>query len=164
MLNITGKDGLKTKLRLNIRPYVEKFLKNVSKYYEVYIFTAATFHYANVVVNFLDPQLKYICGIFDRSYCLEPKSGFYIKDLSIFQNRKLQNMVIIDNMPHSFSYQINNGIPITSYTKNEADEELKYLSHYLIEGAFKDDLSEFNREQLNLEGLLKYNQEDLQFI
>ena len=164
VLKIAGKDGLKTKIRLNVRPYVEKFLKKLSKYYEIYIFTASTFHYANVIVNFIDPSSKYINAIFDRTYCIEPKKGFFVKDLSIFHNRKLQNMVLVDNMPHSFAFQINNGIPISSFTKNEADEELKVMAHYLLEAAFKDDLTEFNRTNLNLEEITEYKEEELLHI
>lgn len=39
-----------------VRPGCFEFLKNISKYYEVMIFTAATQEYANRVVNLIDPE------------------------------------------------------------------------------------------------------------
>ena len=39
-----------------VRPGCFEFLKNISKYYEVMIFTAATQEYANRVVNLIDPD------------------------------------------------------------------------------------------------------------
>ena len=40
---------------INIRPYAKQFLKNLSKNFEVIVFTASHSCYANVVVNYLDP-------------------------------------------------------------------------------------------------------------
>lgn len=39
-----------------VRPGCFEFLNNISKYYEVIIFTAATQEYANRVVNLIDPN------------------------------------------------------------------------------------------------------------
>lgn len=38
-----------------VRPYCFEFLKNIKKYYEVMVFTAATQEYANRVINLIDP-------------------------------------------------------------------------------------------------------------
>jgi CTD small phosphatase-like protein 2 len=44
-------------------------------------------------------------------------------------------MLIIDNLPHSFGFQIENGIPIFEWYDDLKDKELKYLIDYLIEAA-----------------------------
>ena len=41
---------------INIRPYAKEILKNLSKQFEVIIFTASHSCYANVVLDHLDPQ------------------------------------------------------------------------------------------------------------
>jgi len=52
----------------------------------------------------LDPFEKLILGILTRENCMETKNGFYIKDLRIIKNRELKNMIIVDNLSHSFGF------------------------------------------------------------
>ena len=40
-------------------------------------------------------------------------------------------MVLVDNSVYSFSYQIDNGIPIISYYDDPEDEELLHLMYYV---------------------------------
>ena len=76
---------------------------------------------------------------------METKNGFFIKDLRIIQNKLLKDILIVDNLAHSFGFQIENGIPIIEYHDNPDDCELKYLIDYLIEAAKHDDLREYNK-------------------
>jgi CTD small phosphatase-like protein 2 len=46
---------------------------------------------------------------------METKNGFFIKDLRIIANKHLKDMLIVDNLAHSFGFQIENGIPILEY-------------------------------------------------
>ena len=41
-----------------IRPGTEKFLEEMSKYYEIVIFTASVKDYADTILNQLDPEKK----------------------------------------------------------------------------------------------------------
>jgi CTD small phosphatase-like protein 2 len=116
---------------IKIRPYAKEFLKKMKDYYEIIIFTASQPLYAETIIKELDPEKKFISYILDRSFCLETKNGFFIKDLRIFKNRDLSNIVIVDNLLHSFGFQIENGIPILEWTGNKVDEELKHLAEYL---------------------------------
>lgn len=43
---------------------------------------------------------------------METQNGFFIKDLRIIQNRELKDIIMIDNLAHSFGLQVTNGIPI----------------------------------------------------
>ena len=54
-----------------------------------------------------------------------------MKDLRIISNRSLNDMVIVDNSVYSFSFQINNGIPIIPYYEDKEDEEMLHLIYYL---------------------------------
>lgn len=45
----------------------------------------------------------------------------YIKDLRVITNRSLANMVLVDNAPYSYYFQIDNGIPIVSYYNDKSD-------------------------------------------
>lgn len=53
----------------------------------------------------------------------------YAKDLSII-NRDLSKMILVDNSPLSYLYQIENGVPILPYYGGE-DCELLALEKYL---------------------------------
>jgi len=51
----------------------------------------------------------------------------YIKDLRIFGERELKDIVIVDNSAYSFGFNVNNGVPILSYYEGEDDRELMEL-------------------------------------
>lgn len=144
-----------------MRPLCHEFLKKISQYYEIFIFTAATINYANAVVNFLDPLGQFINGVLCRTNCLITKNGMFIKDLRIIKNRELKNMVLIDNLAHSFGLQIENGIPILEFQNDKKDRELKYLFDYLMQALYVDDLRAFNRKNLRLNQLAAFKLEDL---
>ena len=42
--------------------------------------------------------------ILSRNFCLETKKGLYIKDLRIISNRSLKDLIIVDNLSHSFAF------------------------------------------------------------
>lgn len=146
---------------LNIRPYCIEFLEKLAKYYEIFIFTASSPNYANSIINFLDPSKILINGILTRENCLQTKNGFFIKDLRVINNRELKNMVIVDNLSHSFGFQIDNGIPILEFHNDKKDRELRYLADYLMEAFAYEDLREFNKAKLRLQELSQMKIEEL---
>ena len=98
--------------RFNIRPYCFQFLANMSQHYNVYVFTAGTFDYAEPIINYLNQPKKTIQGFLHRKNCMQTQNGFFIKDLRIIQNRGLKDIIMVDNLVHSFGLQITNGIPV----------------------------------------------------
>ena len=92
---------------------------------------------------------------------METKIGFFIKDLRIIKNRELKDMIIVDNLAHSFGFQINNGVPILEWHDSFKDHELFYLKNYLTEAAEAEDVREFNRNRLKLDDMKNMMKEDL---
>lgn len=45
----------------------------------------------------------------------------FIKDLRIFGNRNLDNIVLVDNAPYSYYFQLSNGIPILPFYNSKSD-------------------------------------------
>jgi len=144
-----------------IRPYTQEFLRNMANYFEIIVFTSASDETADAIVNELDPNQNLIRYILDRSYCLSTEGGFLIKDLRVIGNRNLKDMVIVDNMVHSFGFQLGNGVPILSWKGNQKDLELKYLQEYLKELSKCEDVTQFNKEHLQLQKFAKINIDDV---
>ncbi len=122
----------------------------MKEYYEIILFTASTSAYAEAIAKELDPEKKTISYILDRRFCLETKNGFFVKDLRLLKNRQLKNIIIVDNLVHSFGFQIENGIPILEWNGNKKDTELKHLADYLLEARKYDDVRECNKERFGL--------------
>ena len=87
-------------------------------------------------------------------------STFYIKNLDIFKNIDLKDLIIIDNSVLSFAYHLDNGVPILPYYQGNEDNELKILTYYLIFIYHDKDLRESNNNYINLRKLLKSVEED----
>jgi len=117
-------DGEKRLLYVLKRPYVDEFLSELSSLYEIIIFTASISEYANPLLDLLDKK-KCIKHRLFREHCTYD-NGIYIKDLKIF-DRKINNMIIIDNNPLSYDNNVSNGIPILSWYEDTNDKELLKL-------------------------------------
>ncbi len=114
-----------------IRPGLFEFLQLASQKFEIFIFTASIKEYADAVLNFLDPEKKVFKLRFYRNDCINIKNRIFIKDLRIFTNRKLENLIIVDNSLYSFTNQISNGVLINSFYNDREDRELINLMSYL---------------------------------
>jgi CTD small phosphatase-like protein 2 len=95
------------------------------------VFTASHQSYADVVLDYLDPNRELIEYRLYRDSCIKTEEGVYIKDLRIIKNRNLKDVVIVDNAVYSFGYQLNNGIPILPFYDDKSDEEMLHLIYYL---------------------------------
>ena len=116
------------------RPFLDIFLKEMNKLYNIYVFTASIELYAKPLLDKLDKN-NLIKKKFYQESCIFSE-GKFIKNLnSLNLNLKLNDVIIIDNNPFSFKFNKNNGIPIKSWHFDKSDAELikiipllKYLS------------------------------------
>ncbi|CAK91803.1 unnamed protein product (macronuclear) [Paramecium tetraurelia] len=152
-----GDFGEEAKIGINIRPYTSLFLSSLSQFYTIYIYTASSQAYAQAIIGYLDPKKQYISGVLSRNNCMETKNGFFIKDLRLIGNKQLKDMLIIDNLAHSFGFQIENGIPIMEWHNDQNDQELKALIDYLKEAVNYPDIREYNTNYLKLDELMEFN-------
>ena len=114
---------------VQVRPYADYFLSEMSKYFELIIFTAAAEDYADIVLNELDKN-KVINHKLYRKHT-EQINGVFIKDLSKL-GRDLSKILIVDNNKDNFSLQPENGLHICSFVGDQNDDELYHLSGDLM--------------------------------
>lgn len=101
-LNITMMSGAVVKVGFNIRPYTKECLEQVNKDFEVVVFTASHKWYADVILDYIDPEGIYIQHRLYRDHCIKTTDNVYIKDLRVFEGRDLKDLIIVDNAVYSF--------------------------------------------------------------
>jgi Dullard-like phosphatase family protein len=109
---------------VQVRPYADYFLKELSKYFEIVLFTAAEEDYTDIVLKELNKN-NYISHVLCRKYT-ELNNNSYIKDLSKL-GRDLSKVCIVDNNKDNFCLQPENGLFISSYYGEQNDNELYLL-------------------------------------
>ena len=160
------------------RPFLDIFLKEMNKLFNIYVFTASIELYAKPLLDKLDKN-NLIKKKFYRESCIFSE-GKFIKNLnSLNLNLKLNDVIIIDNNPFSFKFNKNNGIPIKSWHFDKSDAELikiipllkylsktydvrKYIPHIITndEINFENINSILQKKQVKIYKTINYNNDD----
>jgi len=117
-------DRVEYKVYVRKRPYVDEFLTECGKHYEVVVFTASLSKYANPLLDMLDVNNVVTHRLFRESCVFYGQA--YVKDLSKL-GRRMEDIIIVDNSTLSYAFQPNNAIPITSWYNDKKDLELRDL-------------------------------------
>ena len=114
---------------IQIRPGAEDFIKELSEFYEIVIFTESNQTYANLVICGIDTQNKISEKLYKQHTLVIGDN--IIKDLDKL-GRDLKKVIIVDNCCDSYCLQPKNGISIIDFNGNEEDDILQYLKKDLI--------------------------------
>ncbi|SCQ16690.1 NLI interacting factor-like phosphatase, putative [Plasmodium ovale] len=135
---------------VNKRPGVDYFFKEISKYYEVVIFTASLPKYANAVIDKLDTNNICAYRLF-RESCTFWNNN-YVKDIKML-GRDLNNVIIIDNSTYVQKFCADNCFLIKSWFDDPTDTELYNLIPFLKKLSTKKsvicELKKYNKKRRN---------------
>lgn len=84
------------------RPHCDEFLRRVSKWYNLVVFTASVQEYADPVIDWLEADRKFFSARYYRQHCTF-RHGAFIKDLSSVEP-DLSKVMILDNSPLSYMF------------------------------------------------------------
>lgn len=130
------------------RPHLKDFMERVASLFEIIIFTASQSIYAEQLLNVLDPKRRFFRHRVYRESCVFVE-GNYLKDLSVL-GRDLAHVIIIDNSPQAFGFQVDNGIPIESWFNDRSDQELLLLLPFLESLVGVEDVRPLIAKKFNL--------------
>lgn len=116
---------LATLYLVNKRPFCDYFLRAVSQWYKLVIFTASVQAYADPMIDWLERERKYFHRRLYRQHCTSTPSG-YVKDLSKVET-DLSKVIIIDNSPISYSMHEHNAISVEGWISDPSDHSLLHL-------------------------------------
>ncbi|XP_076911785.1 uncharacterized protein LOC143569871 isoform X1 [Bidens hawaiensis] len=136
------------KVYVRCRPYLKEFMERVAGLFEIIIFTASQSIYAEQLLNVLDPKRKVFRHRVYRESCVYLE-GNYLKDLSVL-GRDLSRVVMIDNSPQAFGFQVDNGIPIESWFDDRSDQELLSIIPFLESLVGVEDVRPLIAKKFNL--------------
>jgi len=106
--------GDSSSLKVFKRPYLDKFLAEVSKHGEVHVYTASTRQYADQVLDQIDPR-GYVTGRYYREHCVVGKDGQLTKSMDVI-TKNLQKLVVIDDSEQVYQRYRENTIHVEPWT------------------------------------------------
>ena len=115
---------------VKVRMGTENFIRELSEYCEIAIFTASTKYYADIVIDGLDCKDLIDYRLYRHHTTII--NGVNVKDLSKL-GRELSKIIIIDNIEENYQFQPNNGLNICDFEGDENDNELDFLLKDLLE-------------------------------
>ncbi|KIY01931.1 uncharacterized protein Z520_02069 [Fonsecaea multimorphosa CBS 102226] len=107
--------------RIAKRPGVDYFIRYLSSYYELVLFTSQPMAVVEQVLRKLDPYSMIRWPLFREATVY--KDGGYVKDLS-YLNRDLKKVLIMDTDPHHVKHQPENAIILPKWNGDPKDQTL----------------------------------------
>ena len=121
------------------RPLLKWFLVEISRHFDVGIWSSADDTYVSNIVNLIKPEELKLEITWGRSRCsyrrdMELDEYIYEKRLDKLKKRgyRLEDLIIVYDTPEKSRTNYGNAIYIKEFLGEPNDEELKFLYEYLI--------------------------------
>ncbi|CAK8566478.1 unnamed protein product [Lathyrus sativus] len=102
------------------RPGLKEFLKQLSEFADLVLFTAGLEGYAKPLVDRIDTENRFSRRLY-RPSTVNTENREHVKDLTCI-SKDLSHIVIVDNNPFSFLLQPNNGIPCVPFSAGQPND------------------------------------------
>ena len=136
------------------RPYLHTFLHKMDLHYDLWVYTAGETDYAHDILSSIDPSHIYFRGALTRDNCsvLELLEGeiMGLKNLSVIDNRNIEDLIIVDDTIHAWPNNLSNLIPIPSFHGNPKDRVLKDIIPLLVKLSKSKDIRRSIQETIPL--------------
>eukprot|EP00792_Barthelona_sp_PAP020_P008062 TRINITY_DN3193_c4_g11_i1.p1 TRINITY_DN3193_c4_g11~~TRINITY_DN3193_c4_g11_i1.p1 ORF type:complete len:396 (+),score=89.08 TRINITY_DN3193_c4_g11_i1:46-1188(+) len=122
-------------MRCILRPGLTCFLKDLSKIFEIIVFTAGMQEYADIVIDRIDPDRRFIQHRLYREHCNQIDNYTYLKDIRVC-NRNLNTTIIVENSLVAVRWHLDNAVIIRSFFAHKdqkKDNSLKLVQKILLE-------------------------------
>ena len=113
-----------------LRPGAKGFLEEISKYYEIIIFTSSQKKYADKILNKIDVDGNLISHRLYKTH-VQYENGKTVKNLNMI-GRDLTKTIFVDNLRSNAKYNLSNLCPITTWISDIFDNKLIKLKDKLI--------------------------------
>lgn len=123
-------EGHSCSVSVSFRPFLEPFLRLLSRHFEVVLFTAADKTYAERVLDAIDATGTIFGRRLYRDSCVFV-DGKFVKDLRVLGG-DLARTVILDDSPISYAFQVDNAVPIAPWRGDLTDDTLPKVAAYLL--------------------------------
>ena len=125
-----------------LRPGVINFLEELSKLYEIVIFTCSPKFYADGILNKIDLDNNYISHRLYKDHVVFEK-GKSVKKLNMI-GRDLNKIIFVDNMKSNAKYNLQNLCHVSTWIYDINDTEIiklkDKLKYIATNGKYKDDI------------------------
>ena len=155
LVNLKIEDESDSKGTLKLRPGIIPFLREIQKYYEIFVFSLSENEIADHLINSIDKRKKFFDYRLYREN-LNIINDQFVIDLSKF-NRPLEKSIIISNLPQIYQLQKENSINIKSYYKEDLNDNILKKLLSILKNIVEEegDISEI---------LLKYRDDIIKYV
>ncbi|XP_024522923.1 probable C-terminal domain small phosphatase [Selaginella moellendorffii] len=113
------------------RPFVDDFLRQMARVYEIVVFTSCDRRIADPILDELDPEGRLFAHRLYTEHCSWSSEVGHVKDLSML-GRGMERVVIVDDSESKCVWNLDNWVPVSSFWDNPGDRELLDLVPFLL--------------------------------
>ena len=139
-----------------LRDYSHDFLGFGSELFELILYTSLSAEYVAEIVELIDPKKEFFDHILTRENCAKG-GGMYLKTLDVIQNRRPEDIMILDESIAGWIHDLDNLVPVSSFY-GQHDDVLLNISLYICKLHEATDVRTVNKRQFGLYKLLQLEQ------
>jgi RNA polymerase II subunit A small phosphatase-like protein len=128
-------------LALNYRPFLFDFLEDMSRLYELVVYTSFSKDYLHAILKGVEKNSRYFAHSFHDEFCIFANIAYSVRCLDfLYANRSPADIVFVETSVKTLPLTPYNFIPIPVYDGSPTDSELPKLATLLTQLSTVDDI------------------------